>query len=58
MNESKDALTALIETSLREAREQILDLANARWSECEATEQELVGHIDKALDALVKEAYR
>lgn len=45
---------ALIETTLREAREQILDLANARWSECEATEQELVGHIDEALDALAK----
>jgi hypothetical protein len=35
--------------ALEDAREQILSFANARWSECEATEEELVGEIDATL---------
>ena len=39
---------ALVE-ALREARDQILTFANARGSECECTDEELVEHIDAAL---------
>jgi len=47
-----DALSARVaelEAALGEAREEILDLAHARWSEVEATDDEMVSFIDTAL---------
>ena len=42
------AMAELIKAS-EDAVEQILDFSNARWSECEATDDELVGELRAAI---------
>lgn len=40
---------AELETVLSEAREDILNFKNSRWSECEGTDSDYVGYIDAVL---------
>lgn len=46
--QAADRITELVE-ALREARGDILHWTSQRWSECEGSEDDLVGYIDAAL---------
>lgn len=48
LNATARTIPALLE-ALRDARETILYLKNARWSECEGSDADWIGEIDAAL---------